>query len=658
MKHVNESDAVGSDSKDYGNVWQGFMPDIAWGTLFLFAGVVVGYLLVLNSAINGWLPYPVATLICTYLAFVSFTVLHDAGHGAIFRMGSKLKPLETVIGWAASLPFIIVPYRFFQKIHDRHHAFTNDPDRDPDQYNFGESWYQIIAAGLWLPFQYYKLALTHYRSVKSVQDTWTSTIVYLLLVSAGMLALVQAGYGSELMYFGVIPAVLVVFLLAMFFDYIPHHPHKSRSRYHDTRIYPSRVLNVLLLGQNYHLIHHMYPRLPWYTYRSVYAEILPELEANNAAIEVFGHSPRPGFMKSTVMNQLMDDGRAINMLLTVKDIEKLSLDSVAVTFQLPSGESLKFQPGQYITVSKWLNGQQQTRCYSLCDAPGTDELRIGVRKTPDGLMSSYINQDLKVGDELVVQGPFGDFVYPPENKASSDMPESGTRKIEELVLIAGGSGITPILSIMKTGLASSDSLIHLVYASRSRDSLMFMDQVEKLRSLHTERLKVSYVLDQDTHEPLGIHGRLSKDVLSDLIPFGGDREYYICGPEGLKEMVVTTLSQNDVEYSRVHVEEFVKTVTEPLGELFDVSIISEDGEKHLIQAAANQSILEVASAQGIAIPHACGNGTCGSCKCKVSSGKVSQIDVSIPGITDQEQADGYTLACQGKPMGPLELHTL
>lgn len=648
MKNVTKDVSMQSELKDCSKVWQDFMPDVAWGTIWLFAGVVTGYVVVLTAALSGNLPYPVATVILGYLAFVSFTVLHEAGHGAIFRMGSPLKSLETVIGWMAILPYIILPYRFFQKIHDRHHAFTNDPDRDPDQFNFGDKWYQIVLAGLWMPFHYYRLSLTTYREIKSIRQTWPSTLIYLTIVTVGIVAIVQAGYSTELMYFGLVPATIAVFMLSIFFDYIPHHPHKSRSRYHDTRIYPSRFLNMLLLGQNYHLIHHMYPRLPWYTCQEVYARILPELEANNAPIEDVGGGPRPGFMASPATHQLIAGGARVNMLLPVKKVDRLCDDAVEVTFQLPLGERLKYRAGQYITVSKWLNGQQHTRCYSLCAAPGKNELKIGVRQTQGGLMSAYINQDLKKGDELIVEGPFGEFVYP-----SNIYPEA-----EALILVAGGSGITPNLAILETSLQHSETPVHLIYASRSRDSLMFSEQIEALKANYPTRLRVNYVLDQNEDDTLGICGQLSEALLQELVDFESVNEYYICGPEGLKDLVLDTLAKKRVQEKRIHVEQFVSSVTEPVGKQHSVSIQTQEGETHETNVASNQTILEVANATGISIPHACGNGTCGSCKCKVTSGSVALIGEEIPGITREEQDAGFTLACQARPQENLSIQTL
>jgi len=671
------------DDKSYTATWQDSMPDIAWGTLFLFLGIVLGYYLVIHSALDGSISYPVATLICAYLAFASFTVAHDAGHGSVIRLGSPFKPVETIVGWIASIPLLLVPYRFFQKIHDRHHAFTNDPDRDPDQYTFGDKWYQIALNCLWIPFRYHVLSVTTIRHIKVIRDTYPSTIAYFVVILGLGTVLVQSGYGTELICFALVPNVIAVFVLTMFFDYVPHHPHKSRDRYHDTRIYPGKLLNVLLLGQNYHLIHHMYPRLPWYTYQEVYHQILPDLEAHGAPIEDIGGGIRPGFLKSPNARNVQEDGKSVNMLLKVAEIERLTPDSVSVKFELPddstqperankrgqrssTGEAktrLQYQAGQYITVSKWLAGEQQTRCYSLCVSPNKGELKIGVRQTPNGLMSGFINRELEAGNELVVQGPFGDFVFPPCD--TENHGEGQDNKIESLILIAGGSGITPILSIMETALEEAyKPAVHLIYACRSRDSIMFFDQIESLNAANPNALNVTYVIEQNTLEPLGVHGRLDGALLMSLLPdlkFGdkasatGKAEFYICGPEGLKNTVVDTLADNNVNMKCVHIEQSVADVTEPVGDRHRVDIILADGQRQALRVASNQTVLEVAKSEGVKLPHACGNGTCGSCKCKVNSGLIDDIPLSIPGITLDEKSAGYTLACQCRPLGDVSL---
>jgi len=641
-------------TKNYASVWQDYAPNIAWGTILLFVVYLLGYYFTISSAMDGSLSYLSASLLCSILVYVGFTILHDAGHGSIIRMGSAFKPLETIMGWVSSLPFLFLSYVFFQKIHDRHHAFANDPDRDPDHYYLAGTWYGVILNCLGLPVQYHILALTKLRHIKAISDTFLATFVYQCVVFSILGGLTFLGYGTEVLYFALIPLPLAVFVLAMTFDYVPHHPHKSLDRFHDTRIYPSKVLNVLLLGQCYHLIHHMYPRLPWYQYQAVYKKILPYLEENNAPIEDIGPGLRPGFMKSPNTNSLLDGGKSVNMVLKVGSIDRLTTDAVAVTFELPAGEKLYYQAGQYITVSKWLNDEQQTRCYSLCTSPNTSgekgELTVGVRHTPNGLVSGFMNEGLEAGDELIVKGPFGDFVYPPV-RAKGQVAD-----IDNLVLIAAGSGITPILSILEAALhESSASVIHLIYASRSIDSMMFMPQVEALIASNPNRLKVTYVVEKNNLISTDMPGRLDSKRLISLLPSSANTEFYVCGPEGLKNMVVQTLASTNISANRVHVEQFVATVTEPVGELHQVDIKLAQGHQHVLKVASNQTVLEVANAEGIKIPHACGNGTCGTCKFKVDEGVVADVCDSIPGITSEETDAGFTLACQCKPMGSVTI---
>ena len=193
------------------DVWQRALPKtIAWGTVLLFAGLVLGYVVTLFAVSQGALPYWFSTPICAYLAFACFTVLHDAGHGSIVPKGSKLKPLETILGWICAVPLLLVPYRAFQKIHDRHHAFTNDPDRDPDHFSFGDRWYQVILNCLFIPVQYHKLIFTRYRKMEVFRATYFSTFFYMSVVLLSIGFLFSAGYWKELLFLLLIP---VQFLL-------------------------------------------------------------------------------------------------------------------------------------------------------------------------------------------------------------------------------------------------------------------------------------------------------------------------------------------------------------------------------------------------------------------------------------------------------------
>ncbi|MFT7372522.1 MAG: ferredoxin-NADP reductase/fatty acid desaturase [Oleiphilaceae bacterium] len=646
--------------------WQNSVPDIAWGTLLLLLGVILAYVLTITYTLGGYISYPVATLICSYLAFASFTVMHDAGHGSIFNLGSALKPLESLIGWIASIPMLIVPYRIFQKIHDRHHAFTNDPERDPDYIGEPSTWFGLLLSLYYTPIKYHVMSLTSLRHIKVISDTYASSMVYIVVVYGSLITITLNGYTLEVVCFALIPVGIALFFLVMFFDYVPHHPHKSLGRFQNTRIFEGRFLNCVLLGQNYHLIHHLYPRLPWYKYEGVYAEILPELVYNGAPLEKIGFSKRPSFMSSPNANNLQQDAGLVHRLMKVSHIKKLTADAVAVNFELPSGESLRYKSGQYITVSKWLNNDQQTRCYSLCSAPENGQLKIAVRETSNGLVSGYMNQRLQLGDELIVQGPFGDFIYPPTHE----------KRIDDLVLISGGSGITPVLSILETALKKqSVNNIYLIYACRDITSIMFFGHLKQLQADHPKRFHLHYVIADAVEPSLGKSRRLDEAMLVSLLPWlsndaeaseqasvsvsGKSRpentEYYVCGPEGLKNTVIDSLNTCLVDASRVHVEAFVSTITKPVGQLHTVDITLAGGQKHALNVAANQTVLEVAKAEGVMLPHACGNGTCGSCKLKVERGEVANIADSVPGIMANEKAAGYTLACQCKPMSCLQL---
>lgn len=639
-----------SNTTDYSTVWQASIPEVAWGTIVLAMGIVVGYVLTISSVLSGHFSYLVACGICSVLTYASFTVMHDAGHGSIVRMGSRLKPLESFLGWLSSIPMLYAPYRYFTYMHAQHHAFTNDPDRDPDYFSCGEKWYQILANIFLITGQYAKIAATKLHSHKGMRDTYFSTIVYFVLMISTLVWFSVIGYGAEVLFLAVIPNIISAVFTYLFFDYIPHHPHKSRDRYKDTRIFPSRILNILLLGQNYHLIHHMYPRLPWYKYKGVYEKILPDLEKHGSPIENIGGGLRPKFMSSPNGASLNDGGKSLHMLLKVDAITRLTSDAVSVSFALPKGERLQYKAGQYITITKWVGNGQQTRCYSLCSTPNKGALEIGVRHTSKGLVSGFINQTLKVGDELIVQGPFGNFIYPSALSINT----------ETLVLIAGGSGITPVLSILETALSQPNHRhIRLIYACRDTQSIMFFKHIQSLATAHSSTLTVNYIIENNP-DNFGYTGRLNHEILDRLLrSLNADHvndednlpaEFYICGPEGMKNSVVSGLALRNVPASHINIEEFVSTVTKPEGALHTMTVSLEGGVKHTFAVATNQSLLEVAKAKKVSLPHACSNGTCGSCKLRLNSGKVKPIPDSMAGITAKEQVNGFTLACQCYPL--------
>ncbi len=638
----------------YATVWQEHMPkEVAWGTVLLALAVLAGYVLVIPAAIMGFVPYWLATLLCGYLAFASFTVGHDAGHGAIIRSGSALKPMEDVLGWMSTLPLLATSYRLFQKIHDRHHSFTNDPDRDPDYLQGDKGWLQLALGLGIIPFRYNWLAVTRFGKDKAMQDAYLPTVIFFVVAWGSLAALAIAGYGKEVLFFCLLPLLIANFLLITFFDYVPHHPHKSLDRFQASRIYPSNLLNILLFGQNYHLIHHLYPKLPWYKYKAVYEQIQPYLESKDSAIDRIDQGA--ALHSSPNGSQLPVQAKAMHWNLTVKTINRLTPDSVEVEFALPNGGSLAYQAGQYITVSKWLAGAYQTRCYSICASPEEKTLKIAVKQTRNGLMSKYLNQGLEPGDQLVVRGPFGDFTYPLQG-----LSEGTLNAGQHLVLVAAGSGITPIISILEFALSQDgQTSVTLIYANKDRQSTMYLKRLQMLQSSYNDRLIIEWVWRHpENHEPAK-PSNIDKALLHKVLcqQAGQVKQHntqvYICGPSRLKKTVVDNLSQLGIGQGAIHVEEFLTHGVAPVGELKRVRLSLLDGQKHTLRVASNQTVLQVAVQQGVDIPHACGNGLCGSCKCKLVSGYTA--DISAPGISQAELDSGYTLACQCRPVSDIEL---
>ena len=628
------------------DVWQRALPKtIAWGTVLLFAGLVLGYVVTLFAVSQGALPYWFATPICAYLAFACFTVLHDAGHGSIVPKGSKLKPLETILGWICAVPLLLVPYRAFQKIHDRHHAFTNDPDRDPDHFFFGDRWYQVILNCLFIPVQYHKLIFTRYRKMEVFRATYLSTFIYMSVVLVFIGFLFAAGYWKELLFLLLIPNVLAVFVLAMFFDYLPHHPSKSLGRFQNTRIFPSKLLNIALLGQNYHLIHHMYPRLPWYSYQPVFKELSPVLDAKNAPIEdALMKTGLPSFLESE-RTQLVNLGdEPFHMLLYVKRVEKIAEDAVHICFDLPYGQALACKAGQYVTVSRWMHGNQMTRCYSICDHSVPGEFSVGVRDTHGGGLSSYINTELKAGDELIVQGPFGDFVL------SETMTSFSAN-----FFIAAGSGITPIINMIRVLLRQdADASMVLCYQNATIDRAMFRQELLELERKHNN-FTVNWYFSQSTQP--SEHSKLNANILLDVFRHKNadkNTQVYVCGSDGIFEYASKAAGQLSIPSSNLHYEQFVQTTRPAQGKVFKVEYVHASGLKTALNVAENQTVLEIALAQDIEIPDACGVGTCGTCRVKVKSGIASVIE-SAAAVSLDEQKAGYTLACQCRPTSDLVL---
>lgn len=249
-------------------------------TFWLFVAAVAGFCLVTAARLAGGLPI-VATLVLNAIAiYVGFTVMHESMHGIAHAQRS----VNRWLGRITAL-LLTVPMPLFRAVHYEHHAHTNDAERDPDLFLARSPWWLLPFWSLGVLVEYRR----HFygrRLWRQKQDLYAALLNDAALVAV-LVAAAATGHLGTLAIVWLGPALLAIVMLATTFDYLPHYPYDSTERYHDTRIYPGKLANAVLLGQNYHLVHHLWTTIPWYRYQRVFAAIRPELEQRDARIGWF-----------------------------------------------------------------------------------------------------------------------------------------------------------------------------------------------------------------------------------------------------------------------------------------------------------------------------------------------------------------------------------
>lgn len=339
--------------------------------------------------------------------------------------------------------------------------------------------------------------------------------------------------------------------------------------------------------------------------------------------------------------------------LKVKKIIEETQDAITIVFDQPEPK-LNYRSGQFLTLIVPIDGQEVRRAYSLCSSPLTDiDPAVTVKRVDNGLVSNWLNDHLHVGDMVRIMEPMGSFTteYNAANK-------------RHLIMFAGGSGITPMLSIIKSMLMKEpDSICSLIYCNRNIDSIIFRNELESLQTDYQGRLRVIHILDDAPMNWQGHSGLLNQDMLRKIferIPnWGiGDTTYLMCGPEGMMKNVQGLLSILQIPESRIFKESFVtgtidkelKQSEEPGEDAIEereVKIIY-DGEEYTFIVKPGDSILETALDLGIDLPYSCQSGLCTACRGKCLSGKV-RLDEE-EGLSDAELKEGYVLTCVGHPM--------
>lgn len=341
--------------------------------------------------------------------------------------------------------------------------------------------------------------------------------------------------------------------------------------------------------------------------------------------------------------------------LRVAEVRRETPDAVSVRFELPDAlrETFKFKAGQHLTFRRDVNGEELRRNYSVCVSPAEGVLKIGVKKIAGGAFSGWVNDELKAGDEIEVMAPHGSFSW-----------EFDPNAHREYVAFAGGSGITPILSLMKTALTHEPkSRFTLFYGNRTSPGVMFLEELAAWKDKYLDRLQIVHLLEDEEEEIDLFNGRLDQpkatELLDKLVDVASTDVFFICGPGPMMDAVQAALTARGVEKSRVLIERFT---TGPLSAAqaaaaraleekaagLKMSITLDGRRVNVIFDPEKHSILDNVRAAGLPAPFACKGGVCATCRAKVTAGEVS-MKVNY-GLSEEELAEGYVLTCQATPL--------
>jgi ring-1,2-phenylacetyl-CoA epoxidase subunit PaaE len=339
--------------------------------------------------------------------------------------------------------------------------------------------------------------------------------------------------------------------------------------------------------------------------------------------------------------------------LAVSDLRRESSDAVSLTFAIPDelADDYRFAPGQYLTLRTAMDGEEVRRSYSICSGPEDGEVRIAVKKVDGGAFSSWAADELKPGDQLDVMTPTGRF-------GIAHAPDQARVHAG----FAAGSGITPILSIVKGVLAREPhSRFFLFYGNRSAGNVLFREALEELKDRFMQRLSVFHVISGEEQDIPILHGRLDAEkvrvLLRSLVPAASVDHVFICGPTAMSEEIEATCRDIGIAAERIHVERFVsglggkpraKAVIAASAPPMAMASLIIDGKRSEVPVAEGEAILDAALRAGMDLPFACKGGMCSTCRAKLVEGD-AKMEVNYS-LEPWELQAGFILTCQARPV--------
>lgn len=343
--------------------------------------------------------------------------------------------------------------------------------------------------------------------------------------------------------------------------------------------------------------------------------------------------------------------------LKVREVREEVSDCVSVSFEVPDSlrEDYHFVGGQYLTLKADIEGEEVRRTYSICTSPSESDLRVAIKQVEGGRFSTFANQQLKVGDELEVMTPLGNFYtgLDPENQ-------------KHYVAFAAGSGITPIIAIIKSVLESEPkSNVTLFFGNKSSETIIFRETLENLKNIYLDRFSVHHIFSREQTGVDIFQGRITEEKVAvfcdKLLDLHEVDEFFICGPYEMMTSIRSTLLQKGVDNRTIHVELFLAKNEQPKEKTprkkltrngVDASItVKLDGASTVFPlVSSEETILDVALKGGADLPYACKGGVCSTCKARLLEGKV-EMDLNYA-LEEDELNAGFILTCQAHPLTP------